>query len=82
LTRWTTAGLRIGCVGVLLLQGASLATADFTGPVVSVLDGDTIEVLYNTHPEQIRLNGIDQNLLVVLAIGLFLLQARRLSRHH
>ena len=33
--------------------------ADFTGPVVSVLDGDTIEVLYNTHPELIRLSGID-----------------------
>ena len=33
--------------------------ADFTGPVVSVLDGDTIEVLHNTHPERIRLSGID-----------------------
>lgn len=29
------------------------------GPVVSVLDGDTIEVLHNKHPERIRLNGID-----------------------
>jgi endonuclease YncB( thermonuclease family) len=34
-------------------------TADFTGPVVSVLDGDTIEVLHNHHTERIRLNGID-----------------------
>jgi endonuclease YncB( thermonuclease family) len=33
--------------------------ADFSGPVVSVLDGDTIEVLHNTHPESIRLGGID-----------------------
>lgn len=33
--------------------------ADFTGPVVSVLDGDTIEVLHNTHPERVRLSGID-----------------------
>ena len=33
--------------------------ADFTGPVVSVLDGDTIEVLHNTYPERIRLSGID-----------------------
>src|SRR5262249_23298219 len=32
---------------------------DFTGPVVSVLDGDTIEVLHNTHPERVRLSGID-----------------------
>jgi micrococcal nuclease len=30
-----------------------------TGPVVSVLDGDTIEVLHNTNPERIRLSGID-----------------------
>jgi endonuclease YncB( thermonuclease family) len=33
--------------------------ADFTGSVISVLDGDTIEVLHNHHPERIRLNGID-----------------------
>ena len=33
--------------------------ADFTGPVVSVLDGDTIEVLHNTHPERVRLTSID-----------------------
>jgi micrococcal nuclease len=59
LTRWTTAGLRLGCAGVLLLLCASLATANFTGPVVSVLDGDTIEVLHNTHPERVRLSGID-----------------------
>ena len=37
----------------------SLAYADFSSPVVSVLDGDTIEVLHNTHPERIRLSGID-----------------------
>ena len=33
--------------------------ADFTGPLISVLDGDTIKVLYNTHPERVRLSGID-----------------------
>jgi micrococcal nuclease len=27
--------------------------------VISVLDGDTLEVLHNHHPERIRLNGID-----------------------
>ena len=59
MTRWTRAGLRLGCAGVLLLLCASLATANFTGPVVSVLDGDTIEVLHNTHPERVRLSGID-----------------------
>ena len=35
------------------------ALANFSGPVVSVLDGDTIEVLHNTHPERVRLSGID-----------------------
>ena len=59
MTRWTRASLRGGCAGILLLLCASLATADFTGPVVSVLDGDTIEVLHNQHPERIRLSGID-----------------------
>jgi endonuclease YncB( thermonuclease family) len=38
---------------------ANTASADFSGPVVSVLDGDTIEVLHNQQPERIRLNGID-----------------------
>ena len=33
--------------------------AHFSGPVISILDGDTIEVLHNHHPERIRLNGID-----------------------
>ena len=44
---------------LLTLWFASAALADFTGPVVSVLDGDTIEVLHNTHPEHVRLSGID-----------------------
>src|SRR5712692_10534066 len=46
---------------LLLLLGLfpSLAYADFTGSVVSVLDGDTIEVLHNNRPERIRLSGID-----------------------
>ncbi len=33
--------------------------ADLPGQVVRVLDGDTIEVLHNQHPERIRLHGID-----------------------
>jgi micrococcal nuclease len=33
--------------------------AIFTSPVVRVIEGDTIEVLHNNHPELIRLNGID-----------------------
>jgi endonuclease YncB( thermonuclease family) len=43
---------------LLCLASVSLA-AGFSGPVVSVLDGDTIEVLHNTRAERIRLNGID-----------------------
>jgi endonuclease YncB( thermonuclease family) len=41
---------------IVLFLTASTAFADFSGPVISVLDGDTIEVLHNTHPERIRLN--------------------------
>ncbi len=33
--------------------------ADFTGPIISVLDGDTLEVLHNQHPERIRLDSSD-----------------------
>lgn len=32
---------------------------NLSGLVVSVLDGDTIEVLHNNRAERIRLNGID-----------------------
>jgi endonuclease YncB( thermonuclease family) len=32
--------------------------ADFIGPVVSILVGDTIQVLHNTHPECVHLSGI------------------------
>jgi len=42
-----------------LLIPVCIFAADFSGPVVSVLDGDTIEVLHNNHSERIRLNSID-----------------------
>jgi endonuclease YncB( thermonuclease family) len=42
-----------------VLFASSAFAEDFTGLVVSVLDGDTIEVLHNTRAERIRLNGID-----------------------
>ena len=51
-------GGRFVCI-VLILLIPSLAVADFSGPVVSVLDGDTIEVLNGHHAERIRLSGID-----------------------
>jgi len=45
--------------GSVLVISPFSSFAAFIGPVVSVLDGDTIEVLHNTHPERIRLSGID-----------------------
>lgn len=44
--------------GLTLFASTALA-ADFSGPVVSVLDGDTLDVLHNGQTERIRLNGID-----------------------
>jgi micrococcal nuclease len=48
---------------ILLLAALLIPTivcaADFTERVVSVLDGDTIEVLDNNRAEHIRLSGID-----------------------
>ena len=35
------------------------ASADFTGQVVRIVDGDRIEVLHDGRPERIRLSGID-----------------------
>jgi micrococcal nuclease len=45
-------------LAALLIPTIVFAT-DFTGRVVSVLDGDTIEVLNGHHAERIRLSGID-----------------------
>ena len=45
---------------VLLATPALSNSADFSGPVVAVLDGDTIEVLHNNRAERIRLSGIDR----------------------
>jgi endonuclease YncB( thermonuclease family) len=41
-----------------LLTSAALA-ADYSGLVVSVFDGDTLDILHKQHPERIRLSGID-----------------------
>lgn len=47
------------CRAVLASWVVAPLAADFSGSIVAVLDGDTIEVLHNQHPERIRLNGID-----------------------
>jgi endonuclease YncB( thermonuclease family) len=46
------------CCSLLLLT-ASTVFAGFTGQVVHVFNGDTLEVLHNQRPERIRLSGID-----------------------
>ena len=48
----------IAVVALLILPGEAPAS-EFSGSVVSVLDGDTIEVLHSNRAERIRLNGID-----------------------
>ena len=48
--------LLLTCFVLLLFPYSSFA--EFTGLVVSVLDGDTLEVLHNRYPERIRLSGI------------------------
>ena len=42
-----------------LTPAPATAVSEYQGEVVRVLDGDTIEVLHNQHPERIRLSGID-----------------------
>lgn len=43
----------------LLLAAAGPAHADFSGKVIAVLDGDTIDVLVNQRPVRVRLAQID-----------------------
>jgi endonuclease YncB( thermonuclease family) len=56
---WPARTCVLALCSLLFLFSPSRAVADFSGPVVSVLDGDTIEVLHNQHHERIRLSGID-----------------------
>ena len=42
-----------------LLFASPILASEFSGSVISVLDGDTIDVLHNNRSERIRLNGID-----------------------
>jgi micrococcal nuclease len=44
---------------VLLAWPPLARSQDFSGKVVGVLDGDTIEVLHNKKPQRVRLYGID-----------------------
>ena len=51
--------LSVSTLGFFISSFSAVLASDFTAPVVSVLDGDTIEVLHNNHAERIRLSGID-----------------------
>ena len=44
---------------VAAMLSAQARAEDFSGKVVRVLDGDTVEVLHDGTPERIRLDGID-----------------------
>ena len=46
-------------VGFFISFFSAVLALAFTGPVLSVPDGDTIEVLYNNHPKRVRISGID-----------------------
>ena len=46
-------------VFLTLLVTSSVLATELTGPIVGVLDGDTIEVLNGHHVDRIRLSGID-----------------------
>ncbi len=47
------------CIISLVLSVHPVLANDFSGSVVSVLDGDTIDVLHTGKAERIRLHGID-----------------------
>jgi hypothetical protein len=62
--------LSVSTLGLFISSFSAVLALDFTAPVVSILDGDTIEVLHNHHPERIRLSGVDKCLAVSVAVQL------------
>lgn len=50
---------RVVCFVLLFVFFSEALALPFTGQVVGVLDGDTIEVLHNGKAQRIRLHGID-----------------------
>jgi endonuclease YncB( thermonuclease family) len=51
--------LSVSTLGFFMSSFSAVLASDFTGPIVSVLDGDMIDVLHIQHPERIRISGID-----------------------
>nr|BCU01066.1 micrococcal nuclease/endonuclease [uncultured bacterium] len=46
-------------LAAVLLAVNSAAWADLSGPVIAILDGDTVDILVNSRPVRIRLAQID-----------------------
>lgn len=51
--------LSIQLLLLFILSTTVLASSSFTGKVVKITDGDTIQVMHNSVAEKIRLDGID-----------------------
>lgn len=51
--------MRLLLIFIILLLAPFANATTFTGKVIKVLDGDTIDILHNNKPERIRFNGID-----------------------
>lgn len=51
--------LSVSTLGFFIYSFSAVRAVDFTTPAISVLEGDPLEVLHDTHPQRIRLSGID-----------------------
>jgi endonuclease YncB( thermonuclease family) len=51
--------LSVSTLGFFISSFSVVLASDFTGPVVAVLDGDTLEVLHNNRAARIHLRDID-----------------------
>lgn len=51
--------MRLFLIGLLFLLATCVNAEVISGKVIKVLDGDTIDILYNNKPTRIRFNGID-----------------------
>jgi endonuclease YncB( thermonuclease family) len=78
--RLAVAIFSISLASSLCLTSSHSGAGEISGPVVSVLDGDTIEVLHNSHPERIRHNSVAYPYTVFHAEALRLLQNAKVSR--
>lgn len=52
-------GQALWCLAVWAVLAGAAAAEEFTARVVGVTDGDTLTVLHVSHPERVRLVGVD-----------------------